>query len=183
MHILDKAIAASAAAYHQTRRAKARAKASDLGDQCPWLRDVVHQHEQIEEAFAALKATRDARSRRQAERHLAILLLGHALAEEAVLYPAMAESRQKAHAVAAYASQSRFKIALASLATTEPLSAAYEADLAALEDAVGWHVLDEEGSWYPALARTGDAAVQARLSGRYTDEFERYAGPEAVDAC
>ena len=181
MHILDQAIAATAATHNQMRRVKARSKSIDLGHSCPWLRLVVTHHEEIENAFEAVKATRTATARRQAERHLATLLTGHAVAEEAVLYPAMAASRQKAHAVAAYDAQSRFKVMLALLAATEPMSAAYEEELAALQDAVGWHILDEEGSWFPALARTGDEALQARLGDRYLDEFDRYMGPDATN--
>ncbi|MFL6699556.1 MAG: hemerythrin domain-containing protein [Vitreoscilla sp.] len=181
MHILDQAIAASAAAHNQMRRFKARSKAADLGRSCPWLRLVVMHHEQIEDAFEAVKATGTAVARRNAERHLATLLTGHAVAEEAVLYPAMAAARQKAHAVAAYDAQSRFKVMLALLAATEPMSAAYEEELASLQDAVNWHILDEEGSWFPALARSGDAALQARLGDRYLGEFDRYMGPDAMD--
>jgi hypothetical protein len=180
MHILDQAIAANAAAANQMRRMKARSKAVDLGRSCPWLRLVVTHHEQIEGAFAAIRDTRDAVARRRAERRLATLLTGHAVAEEAVLYPAMAASRQKAHAVAASNAQSRLKAMLALLAATDPMSAAYAEELAALEEAVAWHVLDEEGSWYPALARTGDAALQARLGDRYHDEFDRCMRLDAI---
>ena len=181
MHILDQAIAASAATHNHMRREKARSKSIDLGRSCPWLRLVVAHHEQIEDAFEAVKATRTATARRHAERHLATLLTGHAVAEEAVLYPAMAATRQKAHAVAAYDAQSRFKVVLALLAATEPMSAAYEDELDSLQAAVGWHILDEEGSWFPALARTGDDALQARLGDRYLDEFDRYMGADSTD--
>jgi hypothetical protein len=181
MHLLDQAIAANADAHNRMRRLKARAKAADLGHDCLWLGLVVNHHERIEDAFAAVKATRTAPARRLAERHLATLLTGHSVAEEAVLYPAMAAARQRAHAVAAYEAQGRLKVMLALLAATEPMSAAYDEELAALEDAVAWHVLDEEGSWYPALARSGDAALQARLSARYVDEFDRYMGPDGLD--
>ena len=181
MHILDQAIAASAAPHNQMRRIKARSKAADRGRSCPWLGQVVAHHQRIEEAFAAVHATRDAGARRRAERRLATLLSGHAVAEEAVLYPAMSAAHQKAHAVAAYEAQSRFKVMLALLAATPPMSAGYEEELATLRDAVAWHVLDEEGSWFPALARSGDAAQQARLGARYAAEFERCMGPDAMD--
>jgi hypothetical protein len=161
MHILDQAIAASAATHNHMRREKARSKSIDLGRSCRWLRLVVAHHEQIEDAFEAVKATRTATARRHAERHLATLLTGHA--------------------VAAYDAQSRFKVVLALLAATEPMSAAYEEELDSLQEAVGWHILDEEGSWFPALARTGDDALQARLGDRYLDEFERYMGPDSSD--
>ena len=182
MHLLDQAIAASAAAHKQMRRTKARSKAVDLGRHCAWLHQVVSHHERIEDALAAVKATRYGSARRAAEHHLATLLTGHAVAEEAVLYPAMAATRQRAHAMAAYEAQSRFKVMLATLAATEPMSTAYDDELAALTQAIAWHVLDEEGSWFPALARSGDAALQARLSGRYLDEFDRYMGADAAGA-
>jgi hypothetical protein len=180
MHLLDQAIAASAAAHNQMRRTKARSKAADLGRNCPWLRLVVAHHEQIEDAFAAVHAARGAAARRRAERQLAALLTGHAVAAEAVLYPAMAAARQWAHAVAACDAQSRFKAILARLAASDPESADYDAELATLEHAVTWHILDEEGSWYPALARSGDAALQARLADRYNDAFERCTAPDAI---
>jgi hypothetical protein len=47
---------------------------------------------------------------------------------------------------------------------------------------VAHHVFEEESDWFPALARSGDAAFQSRLDARYAEEFKRYMGPNAPAA-
>ena len=180
MHTLDLAIARSADADNLARRIKARAKARELGRTCPWLRLVVEQHERIELSFEQVRAASDVASRRSAERDLALLLTGHSVAEEAVLYPAMALGDQKAHSLAGYSEHSQFKVRLALLSNLAPMSKEYEDTLDRLRRDVQWHALDEERSWYPALARSADAAVQARLGARFQDVFERYMGADAA---
>ena len=176
MSLVDNVIAAAPPAQPSERRIKARSKARDLGQHCEWLRLVVEQHEQIERAIEQLAAAPDGASARRTQQALARMLTSHSAAEEAVLYPAMANLRQKAHAMAAFSNQARVKVHLAALETLEPRTAAYRAALDRLKEVVSEHVFDEECSWFPALARTDDAALQARLSARYVAEFERCLG-------
>jgi iron-sulfur cluster repair protein YtfE (RIC family) len=176
MFLVDNAIAAVAPAQTSERRIKARSKARDLGRHCDWLRLVVQQHEQIEQVLAQLAAAVDVAGARRAEQTLATLLTGHSVAEEAVLYPAMASARQKAHAVTAFSEQARLKVQLAALATREPATPEWRAELDRLAQSISEHLFDEECSWFPALAKVDDAALQARLSARFVAEYERYLG-------
>ena len=180
MTIIDKVIAAVTPLETEDERRAARAKAKQASNEAPWLGRVLEHHQQIEAAFAAVKDARDANGRRRAQKWLGTLLTGHSLAEEAVLYPAMALSDQKAHATAAYTEQSGAKINLAALETLDPMSQDYLDKLEHVRGAVAHHVYEEESTWFPALAAEGDAGMQMRLSARYTEEFDRYMGPDAA---
>lgn len=180
MTILDKVIAAVTPTETQEERDSARAQARTAANDSPWLRRVLQHHQEIEAAFAAVKNAADANGRRRAQQWLGTLLTGHSLAEEAVLYPAMALSDQKAHATAAYTEQSGAKINLAALEEMDPMSQDYLDKLEHVRGAVAHHVYEEESDWFPALARQGDTALQARLSARYSEEFDRYMGADAA---
>ena len=82
----------------------------------------IEHHQQIEAGFDAVKAAAGADARRAAQKQLALILTGHSLAEEVVLYPAMALSDQKAHSGEAYTEQSAAKVQLAALDDLEPAS-------------------------------------------------------------
>ena len=180
MTILDKVIAAVTPLESEDERVAARAKAKQAASKAPWLGRVLEHHQQIEAAFAAVKEADDANGRRRAQKWLGTLLTGHSLAEEAVLYPAMALSDQKGHATAAYTEQSGAKINLAALETLDPMSQDYLDKLEHVRGAVAHHVYEEESTWFPALAEEGDVAMQMRLSARYTEEFDRYMGADAA---
>ena len=140
---------------------------------------MLQHHQDIEEAFEEVRAATDANAQKLAERRLATLLTGHSMAEEAVLYPALASADQKRQAVEAYTQQSAAKLKLGVLETLAPMSEDYVDKLEHIRHAVALHVYQEESTWFLELARTGTTAVQARLSARYLEEFERYMGPDA----
>src|SRR5205085_2339774 len=98
MSIIDKVVAAVTPPESDQARAEAREKARSAAQNCRWLSTVLQHHQQIEDAFAAVKGAGDAGSRRQAQKRLALVLTGHAVAEESVLYPALALHGEKAHA-------------------------------------------------------------------------------------
>ena len=102
MSILDKVVAAVAPPESEDARLKARAKARASAGKGDWLAMVLDHHEQIESAFAAVKASADPASRIRTLKTLGMLLTGHSIAEEAALYPALAKADEKAHAVKAY---------------------------------------------------------------------------------
>lgn len=179
MTILDKVIAAVTPPESQAERQSARAKARAAASNSPWLGRVLDHHQQIEAAFAAVKDAGDANGRRHAQKWLCTLLTGHSLAEEAVLYPAMALSDQKAHATAAYTEQSGAKINLAALETLDPMGQDYLDKLEHVRGAVAHHVYEEESTWFPELAAQGDSVLQTRLFARYVEEFNRYMGADA----
>jgi hypothetical protein len=175
MSIVDKVIAAVTPPESEEARAEARAKARAAAMPGSWLSMVLDHHLEIEAAFAATRSAGTATSRRAAQKGLAALLTGHSLAEEAVLYPAMALHGDKSHSAKAYLEQSATKIQLAALEELDPESEDYMDKLEHIRGAVAHHVYEEEGSWFLELSDKLPAADQARLAARYREEFGRYA--------
>jgi len=60
------------------------------------------------------------------------------------------------------------------------MSQEYLDKLEHVRGAVAHHVYEEESKWFTALASEGGAALQMRLSSRYTEEFDRYMGADAA---
>jgi hypothetical protein len=98
MSILDKVVAAVTPPESEEARVNARAKARASATPGDWLALVLNHHEQVEAAFAAVKAAADPASRVVSLKKLSILLTGHSIAEEAALYPALAKAEEKGHA-------------------------------------------------------------------------------------
>ena len=174
MSVLDKMVAAITPEASDEDRAEVRAKARQQATRSQWFTMVLDQHQQVEAAFAAVKGAVTAANQRLAQKQLALLLTGHSVAEEVVLYPAMALSDQKGHSTAAYAEQSAAKVQTAALDDLEPLSEDYLDKLEHLRAAVSHHVYEEESKWFPELCNLGDATTQARLTARFSEEFARY---------
>ncbi|MEO7208865.1 MAG: hemerythrin domain-containing protein [Steroidobacteraceae bacterium] len=112
MSIIDKVVAAVAPAESEESRLKARSKAHASAGKNDWLGMVLDHHEQVETAFAAVKAASEPASKVRTFKKLSTLLTGHSVAEEAALYPALAKTDEKAHATKAYAEQSAAKLQL-----------------------------------------------------------------------
>jgi hypothetical protein len=176
MSILDKVVAAVTPPESDEARAEARAKAQAAASAGDWLSMVLEHHRQIEAAFAAVKATTSAMERVSAQKELALLLTGHSIAEEAVLYPALVAADEKAHAAKAYTEQSAAKTQMGLLETMAPMSEDYLDKLEHIRGAVAHHVYEEEGTWFLELKQKAPSAEQARLSQRYEEEFSRYVG-------
>jgi len=179
MSVLDKVIAAVVPEPSPEKRQEVRQQARSLADNSGWLAQVLDHHEQIDEGFEAVRLAPTANARRKAQKQLAELLTGHSLAEEVVLYPAMALGDHKSHSAEAYVEQSGAKVQLAGLEDLDPMSRDYLDKLEHLRSAVAMHVYREERDWFPALRKHGDAAAQAKLSRRYREEFDRYLGATA----
>ena len=162
MSILDKVVAAVVPEPTAEERAECRRKARALSGGSGWLAQVLDHHEQVDAAFQAVRDAADAASRRTAQRRLTTLLTGHSLAEEAVLYPAMAITGHKAHSSEAFVEQSGAKVQVAWLDELEPMSKDYLDKLDHLQSAVTMHVHREESDWFPELHRTGDANASRR---------------------
>ena len=174
MSILDKVVAAVTPPESDEARAKAREKARNAAQNCRWLSTVLQHHQQIEDAFAALKGAADAGSRRQAQKRLALVLTGHAVAEESVLYPALALHGEKAHATKGYTEQSAVKIQMAALDDLEPMSKDYDDKFEHIRGAVLHHMYEEEDNWFPDLVEKTGSGDQ--LAARFQEEFDRYTG-------
>jgi hypothetical protein len=176
MSILDKAIAAVTPPVSEEQRQDARAAARAASQPGDWLSQILDHHEAIEQAFADTKAASTADGRRAAQKRLGVLLNGHSMAEEAVIYPALAQSGKQGHANTAYTEQAAAKMQLAALETLDPLSEDYLDKLGHLEGAVATHVYQEESDWFLHMKQNAPAEAQARATTRYEEEYGRYIG-------
>lgn len=144
-----------------------------------WLDQILQHHMDIEDAFAEVKAASNAAARTSALKTLGILLTGYAIAEEAVIYPALAKDGEKAHAGLGYDEQAMVKVQMALLEQLEPMSQDFIDKLDHIEGAVAHHVYAEEGNWFLDLKDGASAEEQAMLTKRYAEEYERYVGADA----
>ena len=115
MSIFDKIAAAVMPPESDEDRAEARRKAESLATGDDFLADVLDHHRQIEAAFASTLGASDAASRTAGLKNLGLVLTGHAIAEESVLYPALADNGEKAHAGMGYDEQAMVKVEMALL--------------------------------------------------------------------
>ena len=101
-----------------------------------WLSQILDHLEAMDLAFADTNAATRAEARRKAQKRLATLLTGHAMAEDAVIYAVLAQAGKQGHANTAYTKQ----VAMAALEMMDPMSEAYLDKLGHLEGAVKTHV-------------------------------------------
>jgi len=180
MSIVDKVLGAITPPETEEARAKATAKAHAAAAPGDWLSMALDHHGQIRAAFDRARTARSAQDRLAAFKALATVLNGHALAEEVVLYPALAKSGEKAHAGLAYTEQTTAKMQMAELERIDPADEAWADKLEHIRGAVLHHMFEEEGTWF--LELKDKAPDQAFLTQRYAEEYGRYvfgvAGPE-----
>jgi hypothetical protein len=155
-------------------RAEARAKARGVATEGDWLSLVLEHHQEIEAAFAAVKAARDAAGRLQAQQRLALVLTGHSIAEEAAIYPALVKISEESRSTKAYTEQSAAKVQMGLLEDLDPMSQEYLDKLEHIRGAVAHHVYEEEGTWFVDLKTKLAPADQTKLTFRYQQEFSRY---------
>jgi hypothetical protein len=174
MSILDKVIAAVTPPESDEQRAEARAKSRSASTGSDWLSLVLDHHEQIEAAFARVKGSTDKTSRLAAQKRLALLLTGHSIAEETVIYPALVKVDEEANSTKAYTEQSAAKVQMGLLEDLEPMSQEYLDKLEHIRGAVAHHVFEEEGTWFVDLKAKLSPADQTKITFRYQQEFARY---------
>lgn len=180
MSVIDKFIAAVTPPESDEARLEAREEANEAAEPGDWLSQILEHHLDIEDAFDAVKAAQNPAERLSEFRQLAVLLNGHSIAEEAVIYPALATSGEKGHAGVGYDEQAMVKVQMAALEALNPMSQDFLDKLEHIEGAVAHHVYAEEGNWFLDLKKKADPAEQAKLSSRYTEEYARYARDDAL---
>lgn len=180
MSILDKVIAAVTPPESDEARLEARTQATNAAMPGDWLDQILQHHMDLEDAFAATKSGVDGASRTAALKELAVLLTGHAIAEEAVIYPAMADEHEKAHAAMGYDEQAMVKVQMALLEKLDPMSQDFIDKLEHIEGAVKHHMYQEEGTWFLKLKEKVSAPDEAMLTRRYAEEYERYVGAPSL---
>lgn len=180
MSILNRLIAAVTLLDSQDARNDARAMARAAATPGDWLSQILEHHHGLEEGFRAVQAAPDNTSRTLAFRQLGVLLTGHAIAEEAVIYPALAQMRDKVQSGVAYDDQAVIKVQMALLEKLNPMSRPFVEKLSHLQEIVVQHMYAEEGSWFLDLKRQASASDQLMLSERYAEEYGRYVGGAAL---
>jgi hemerythrin superfamily protein len=180
MGILDKAIAAVTPMASDEKRAEAHANARAASKGNDWLGTLLDHHEQIEAAFDAVRYATEPDERREAQKELALLLTAHSVAEENVLYPALAQVDETHHATMAYTEQSAAKMQLGLLEYLDPMSEEYMDKFEHLRGAVLQHVYQEESSWFIELK--DKAEDPTFLTQRYLEEFSRHYDQDASGA-
>ena len=176
MSVLDKVAAAVLPAASDEDRAEARRKADAIAPRHGWLQQILSHHRAIESAFAETLGASGPAARHQAAKQLGMLLTGHSMAVEAVIYPAVSSHDSKAHAAMAYEEQSMAKVEFALLEQMDPMSEEWREKLEHIQSAVQQHVYQEESSWFPEVADAIDPDTSTFLTARYRVEAERYFG-------
>jgi hypothetical protein len=177
MSVFDKMVAAVTPPESEEARREARANALAVaGGANDWLGIALQHHQQIESAFERVRAATDADARIAAHRELALLLNGHSLAEEVVLYPSLADAHEKAHATMSYTEHSATKLQMGLLETIPVMSQEYLDKLEHIRGAVAHHMYEEEKTRFMELRDKLPADQHRRLTARFVEEYERYAG-------
>lgn len=174
MSLIDKALAAVTPQPDEDRRDQATTKARDIARPGSWFSAVLDHHDAIRAAFDNGRAAQNAAERKAAMKALAIVLNGHSIAEELVLYPALGQVGEKVHAAHAYLEQTVAKAQMAELENIAPSKTAWLDKWEHIEGAVLTHMYEEESGWLLSLSEKG--AHTARLTARYREEYERYTG-------
>ncbi|MDZ4690296.1 hemerythrin domain-containing protein [Terricaulis sp.] len=175
MSIVDRAIAAVTPPESNQDRVEATQKARSESNGDDWLAIALDHHDAIRTALkAALSAAPDQRTLLM--KRLAVVLNGHALAEEIVLYPALAKAHEKSHANMAYTEQTATKMQMAELERLDPASEDWVDKLKHIEGALLHHMYEEEGHWFLEIKR--QYRDQATLKQRFLEEYQRYVGAD-----
>ncbi len=180
MSVLDKIVSAVTPMESAEDRAQARSRAESAAANAPWLAMVLDHHRQIEQGFAEARSANDAQGRLAALKQLALILNGHSLAEEVVLYPSLTDAGEKGGMTKAYTEQTATKVQMALLEKIDPLSQEWLDKLEHIRGAVAHHMYQEEGEWLLELHDKAPMGEQQRLAARFQEEFERYAGGNAL---
>jgi hypothetical protein len=176
MSIVNKVIAAVSPPESDKDRAEARAKATAAADLGDWLSLVLDHHIELEDTLTMVEEATNGNVRKAAFKDFAILLTGHAIAEEAVLYPALSANSETGHADMGYSEQAMVKMQMAALEKLDPFSEEFEEKLEHVKDALLRHMYEEEGIWFLDLKGQASLDEQERMTVRYAEEFDRYVG-------
>ncbi len=174
MSVIDKVLGAVTPPVSEEKRAEATAKARAAADSGDWLSMALDHHDRIRAAFAACRDAEAGDDRRAAMKDLALVLNGHSLAEEVVLYPALAQAGEKMHAGHAYTEQTTAKMQMAEWENIAASTPEWKDKLEHIQGAVLTHIYEEESSWFLRLKEKGEN--QSRLTERFSEEYERYVG-------
>jgi hemerythrin superfamily protein len=165
-------LAVAGSALLGLRTALARVEASG-GD---WLAMVKAHHELVAQTFDRMLDSRQRTflSRELLQRTLAYEMTAHSVAEENVLYPALARYGMLTESDRLYLDQAHTKVMRAELElVAEQNESAWFDKVRALQAAVLKHAReDEEGNHYPKLRQRLDDRMNTFLAAAYKREFD-----------
>lgn len=174
MSFLDRLAAAVTPAASDEDRAEARKRFEELATEAQFVGDILEAHKKIENLFGAAAKASDRATAKRAVEDLAVLLTGHSMAEEAVIYPQVSELSGKTDAAMAYEEQAMAKVQMAKLQDMTPLSDEWHEKLEHIRSAVEQHVYQEEHSWFPELVESASFEQRGEMSRKYREHFDRY---------
>lgn len=173
MTFLDRIAAAILPAASDEDRAQARLQLEKIAAGETFAEDILRQHKHIEQLFSQARS-QSGEEAKVTVTDLAMLLTGHSMAEEAVIYPEVSTHSSKAHAGMAYEEHAMTKIELAELQKLHPGSEEWLEKLDHIESAVQQHVYQEESSWLPDVIRHAPMDERHRMSVEFRDHFDRF---------
>jgi iron-sulfur cluster repair protein YtfE (RIC family) len=151
-------------------RQEARGKATTK-----WFSLVLDHHMELEKLFAKVKAANSSTARAAAQKELAVLITGHSIAEEAIIYPAMKIETSSMDAIHAFAEQAMAKVKMVELDNiADKMSKVYSDKLEEIRSAVLHHMIEEEQDYFPELQDKSDSSINKKISEHYQSEFNRY---------
>lgn len=163
-----------------------RADTRNAGDPAAgWLTMVKGHHEAISRSFdVLLDGTENARMQRESLlRALSFQMTAHSVAEENVIYPALALNGLVSEADRLYLEQAHFKVQMAMLNAVQAQqrdTAQWLAALRQLRDVVLTHARrDEEETLFPRLALQLDDQANQELALAYDREYAQVRGAAA----
>ncbi len=140
-----------------------------------WFDMVKTHHGMIAETLDRILATADSQATRRAnlQKHLGYLLTAHSVAEENVLYPALARLGMTSASDQLYIEQAHAKVGNADLEISPKGDSAWLAKVAALKTAILHHAKDEEEvDLFPKLMAAASPEMNAMLTADYARQFE-----------
>ena len=140
-----------------------------------WFGSVLDHHAKIEEAFAAVKSANTATRRAAAQKDLAVILTGHSIAEEAIIYPFVKLGTSAMDATHAYTEQAVAKVEMVALdEINDKMSSEYMNKLEEIRGSVLHHMIEEERDFFPDLQDKLEPAKNRKITQHYQMEFDRY---------
>ncbi len=149
-----------------------QATAATMASGGTWFDMVKAHHTLIAETFDKLLAADKPGPRAASLKHLGYLLTAHSVAEENVLYPAIAMQGMASDSDKLYLDQAHAKVGNAGLDMLAKDDPAFNDKVKALQTAVLHHAKDdEEGNLFPKLMQAMGNDGNAKLTKLYHEQF------------
>ncbi len=139
-----------------------------------WFDMVKAHHMLIAQNLDQILATSDDQviERMRLQKHLGYLLTAHSVAEENVLYPAVARMGMTADSDRLYKEQSQAKVVNADLGMSPAGTSAWRDHVSALRTAILHHAkVEEEADIFPRLMQSAGPELNAKLTQSYQQQF------------